>query len=201
MRAIARYARASLVVQGLGCARRQGPTESAGAELWAQSALHFESRKAAVKAFKTGLMVALAMAGFVAASPALAALGGDVSTVEADRVSLKGALTGFSTVKGYAVHEITTPAGVHVREYLTSDGKVFAVSWQGPFMPDLEQMLGAYYSRYTQAASAPHAGGRRHFRIAQPGLVVESNGRMRAFYGRAWDPTLLPPNFTAADIR
>ena len=154
-----------------------------------------------MKTLKTGfLLVALAAAGFVAASPALAGLGGDVSSIDADRISLKGALTAFSTVKGYAVHEITTAAGVHVREYLNSDGKVFAVSWQGPFIPDLKPMLGSYYGRYAQAASAPHAGGRRHLRIEQPGLVVESNGRMRAFYGRAWDPALLPANFSAADI-
>jgi hypothetical protein len=38
-------------------------------------------------------------------------------------------------------------------------------------------------------------------RVEQPGLVVESNGRMRAFYGRAWDPALLPANFSVADIR
>jgi hypothetical protein len=139
------------------------------------------------------------VAGLASASPAFAALGGDTSSIDADRVSLKGALTSFSTVKGYAVHEITTAAGVHVREYL-SDGKVFAVSWQGPFIPDLQRMLGAYYARYAQAASAPHAGSHRHLRIEQPGLVVESNGRMRAFYGRAWDPALLPQSFTVADI-
>jgi hypothetical protein len=103
-------------------------------------------------------------------------------------------------VQGYEVHELTTSAGVHVREYL-SNGKVFAVSWQGPFIPDLKQMLGAYYSRYAQAASSQPESGHRHLRIAQPGLVVESNGRMRAFYGRAWDPALLPPNFAPADIR
>lgn len=154
-----------------------------------------------MKTLKTGsLVVALAAVGFAAASPALAGLGGDVSSIDADRISLKGALTAFSTVKGYAVHEITTAAGVHVREYLTADGKVFAVSWHGPFIPDLKPMLGSYYGRYAQAASAPHAGRHRHLRIEQPGLVVESNGRMRAFYGRAWDPALLPANFSAADI-
>jgi uncharacterized protein DUF2844 len=140
------------------------------------------------------------VAGLAAAAPALAALGGDVTSIDADRVSMKGALTAFSTVKGYAVHELTTAAGVHVREYLTADGKVFAVSWQGPFIPDLKQMLGTYYARYAQAASSQHEGGHRHLRVAQPGLVVESNGRMRAFYGRAWDPALLPANFTVADI-
>ena len=155
-----------------------------------------------MKASKTDLaVVALTVAGLAAASHALAALGGDVSSIDADRISLKGALTDFSTVKGYAVHEITTASGVHVREYLASDGKVFAVSWQGPFIPDLKQMLGPYYARYARATSAPRAGGKRHLKIKQPGLVVESNGRMRAFYGKAWDPALLPANFTAADIR
>jgi len=80
-----------------------------------------------VKAFKAGFLVALGVAGFTAGSPALAALGGDISSIEGDRVSMKGALTAFTTVKGYSVHEITTAAGVHVREYLTSDGKVMAV--------------------------------------------------------------------------
>lgn len=145
------------------------------------------------------LLVTLGVCAF--ASPALAALGGDLSTIDADRVSLKGALTSFSTVKGYGVHEITTPAGVHVLEYVASDGKVFAVSWQGPIIPDLRQMLGPYYASYAQAAAGPHPGGHRHLKIEQPGLVVESHGRMRAFYGRAWDPALLPAGFTAADIR
>ena len=154
-----------------------------------------------MRSFNIGsrVLVALALAG--SASPALAGLGGDVSTIEADRASLKGALTSFSTVKGYGVHEITTAAGVHVREYVSSDGTVFALSWQGPVIPDLQQVLGAYYASYARAASTQHSPNHRHLKVEQPGLVVESNGRMRAFYGRAWDPARLPPNFTAADIR
>ena len=145
------------------------------------------------------LLIVLGLVALGATASAMAALGGDVSSVETDRASLKGALVHFSTVRGYDVHEITTPAGVHVREYL-ANGRVFAVSWQGPVIPDLRQLLGAYYASYAQGASAPHPGGHRHLRVEQPGLVVESNGRMRAFYGRAWDPALLPPNFSAADI-
>ena len=153
-----------------------------------------------MKSFKRALGFALMAAALGGASPAMAALGGDASSVEADRASLKGALTGFRSVQGYGVHELTTASGVHIREYLAG-GKVFAVSWQGPVIPDLRQVLGAYYASFAQAAAAPHAGGHRHLKIEQPGLVVESNGRMRAFYGRAWDPALLPANFSAADIR
>lgn len=154
-----------------------------------------------MKSFSTArFRAAVAVAGLVTASPSMAALGGDASSVEADRVSMKGALASFSTVRGYAVHEITTPAGVHVSEYLAG-GKVFALSWHGPAIPDLHQMLGAYYAAFAQAAAGSHSGGHRHLRIEQPGLVVESNGRMRAFYGRAWDPALMPQDFTPADIR
>lgn len=153
-----------------------------------------------VKSLKNPLLFTLMAAALGSATPALAALGGDVSSVEADRASLKGALTGFTTVGAYGVHELTTTSGVHVREYVAG-GKVFAVSWQGPVIPDLRQVLGAYYATYAQAAAAPHAGSHRHLKVEQPGLVVESNGHMRAFYGRAWDPALLPANFSVADIR
>ena len=202
MRAIARYARVGPGLPGLGCDSSPEPDRGHPGVPVGTIGPNFASRNVAVKTLKAGFLVmVLAVAGLSAAPAARAALGADISSIDADRISMKGALTGFSTVKGYAVHEITTAAGVHVREYLTSDGKVFAVSWQGPFIPDLRQMLGTYYASYAQAASAPHVGGHRHLRIERPGLVVESNGRMRAFYGRAWDPALLPPNFIAADIR
>ena len=38
-------------------------------------------------------------------------------------------------------------------------------------------------------------------RITQPGLVIQSGGRMRAFRGRAYVPQLLPPGVTPDDIR
>jgi hypothetical protein len=31
-------------------------------------------------------------------------------------------------------------------------------------------------------------------------VVVESSGRTRAFFGRAWAPALLPQNFSLKDI-
>ncbi|MGP8034699.1 MAG: DUF2844 domain-containing protein [Steroidobacteraceae bacterium] len=147
------------------------------------------------------LPTALVCAGLTCSASAWAALGGDVASVEADRTQLQGALA-VSSAGGYEVREITTVGGGVVREYLTADGKVFALSWHGPTIPDLRQLLGAYYARYVQgAAAASHAGGHRHFTVTQPGLVLESSGRLRAFTGRAWDPQLLPQSFSADDIR
>lgn len=147
-----------------------------------------------------GTLTALLLAALGCAAPAWAGLGGDVASIEADRTALKGALTTASS-GAYEVRTIATAGGGLVREYLRGDGTVFAVSWRGPTIPDLRVLLGTYYPRYAQgAAAASHAGGHRHFAVRQPGLIVESSGRLRAFRGRAWDPQLLPQNFSAADI-
>jgi hypothetical protein len=81
-----------------------------------------------------------------------------------------------------------------------ADGKVFAVSWSGPVNPDLRQVLGSYYPQFAQAASTTH-GNHRRLNIEQPGLVVQNVGRLRAFAGRAWVPSMLPENFSIDDIK
>jgi hypothetical protein len=131
--------------------------------------------------------------------PALATLGEDVTTVENDRLQMKAQLR-TTSVAGYTVHEIQTPANTVVREYVAPSGKVFAVSWSGPLLPDFRQTLGRYFDDYNSGASAPRAG-RRHLSIERTDLVVNSYGRMRAFYGNAYVPSLLPANFSVADIK
>ena len=143
--------------------------------------------------------LAIALALTVVVAPAFAALGGDTASVLADRDHEKGTLQ-ISSAASYSVHEITTSFGTTVREYLTPGGKVFGVAWRGPFMPDLRQLLGAYYAQYEQAAAARHVN-HRHVSVELPTLVVHSSGRMRAFYGRAWAPDLIPQNVSADDIK
>jgi len=131
-------------------------------------------------------------------TPALAALGGDATSVESDRASMKGALR-IAPALDYSVHEIQTSAGIVIREYVSTQGQVFAVSWRGPGIPDLRQMLGSYYGEFAQATSQPHYN-HHHLTVRTPGVVVESSGRTRAFFGRAWAPALLPQNFSLKDI-
>ncbi len=120
----------------------------------------------------------------------MGSLGGDVTSVEADRVHMKAtARTSQTTL--YSVHEVLSPYGTSVREFVSPAGIVFAVTWKGPFMPDLRQTLGAYFSSYE---SASHAGrfGHSHVVVKQPDLVVRSSGRPRAFFGIAYVPQLVP---------
>jgi uncharacterized protein DUF2844 len=132
---------------------------------------------------------------------AWAALGGDISSVEADTAQSGGTVR-ILKMATHSVHEIRTASGVMVREYVSPAGKVFGVAWQGPANPDLRQVLGAYYDQLTaasRAASGPVRG--RPFVIQEPNLVVQMSGTMRAHFGRAYDPTLLPPQIPPATIR
>ena len=134
------------------------------------------------------------------ATPALAALGGDVATVPGDAAHLKAAVR-VTAASNYSVHEMTTPAGTVVREYTGPAGVVFAVTWHGPFNPNLQQLFGNYYQQYLAASAIYPSHNHRQQLINEPGLVVQRSGRMRAFSGRAWIPSLLPQNVSIADIQ
>jgi hypothetical protein len=128
-----------------------------------------------------------------------AALGGSVDTVRADQSTLHASRR-VADYSGYQVHELTLSSGTVAREYVTPSGTVFAVVWQGPYQPNLDQLLGVHFARLVEAAKAPH---RDHRRLAMhaPDLVIDSGGRMRNFAGRAYLPTLVPSSLALADIR
>jgi hypothetical protein len=134
--------------------------------------------------------------------PALAALGGDVTSVHDDQAHMKGSLKTTEAMT-YTLHEIKGDSGTTVREYVSPAGDVFAVSWQGPFLPDMKQILGSYFQAFSTAARAQRMArrGRGPLNIQQPGLVVESGGHMRAYSGKAYDPGKLPQGVSANDIR
>jgi hypothetical protein len=135
----------------------------------------------------------------ISSCSAFAVLGGDVASVQADQAHMKGTLRVANTA-AYTVHEIQTPSGTLVREYVSPAGKVFGVAWQGPWLPDLRQLLGPYFEPYTQAAQARRTG-HGPLRVELPGAVVHSAGHMRSFVGNAYIPDLLPSGVHAEDIR
>ncbi len=145
------------------------------------------------------LLAALLLAG---AGRAEAELGGDMTTVAADQQQMQGTGRVLRMQGEYATAEYESGSGAVVREYVTADGKVFGVAWQGPTIPDLRRLLGNYYPEYERAAEA--ARDLRHrgpLVIQQPDLVVQSGGHMRAYSGRAYLPELLPSGVRAEAIR
>jgi hypothetical protein len=135
--------------------------------------------------------------------PAFAALGGDVTSVRTDQARMRAALLRITGAGLYTVHEIQTPYGTLVREYVSTTGTVFAVAWQGPWQPDLRQVLGTYFDHYVQSArtARAHRSVRAPLQIEEAGLVVHASGHPRAFVGSAYDPKLLPQGFDTQAIR
>ena len=126
------------------------------------------------------------------AVPLWAALGEPEQSVEADRARMAGRVK-RTVMASYTLHEISTPDGRTVREFVSPSGTVFAVAWQGPFMPDLAGLLGSYAAAFQQAAASPTR--RRGPLVIQTGsLVVVSGGHARSFQGRAYVTDLIPAN-------
>ncbi len=150
-------------------------------------------------------MRVLAVALVVVALPgsAFAALGGNVASVDTDRVRMQGALLRIVQVDAYTLHEVQSSSGTTIREYVSSSGTVFAVAWQGPWLPNLRQILGPYFDQYRQALQTVQGGRRARgvLTISQPDLIVQMSGHPRAFSGRAYVPRLMPLSVQADVIR
>jgi hypothetical protein len=124
---------------------------------------------------------------------ARAALGGDINSVHEDQAKMKGSLK-TTQVDAYTLHEIKDSSGTVVKEYVSPAGKVFAVSWHGPFIPNMQQVLGTYFQQFADAAKAQRERGPGHrpVGINQPGLVFQNGGHMRSYFGRAYVPEMVP---------
>ena len=127
-----------------------------------------------------------------------AALGGDVNSVQADQAQMR-AQRRVTQTAGYTIHEMQAPSGNVVREFVSPEGKVFGVAWQGQTLPNFQQVLGSYYNQFI--SSAPHRRTHGPVTIQQPGFVVQSGGHMRALTGRAYVPEMIPSGVKVEEIK
>lgn len=102
----------------------------------------------------------------------------------------------------YSVLTTALDGGTQVSEYVNPTGTVFAISWQGPVMPNLELLLGTYFPAFTQAAQANRPGRSvgTPLRIQTDNLIVQSTRQMRSFSGYAYAPALLPNGLLITDV-
>ena len=149
---------------------------------------------------RLSFMITVLCALELVSGSAHASLGGDMESVDADQSALNSTEQITASTDTYTVYTLKTSSGMMIREYLSLDGKVFAVAWQGPTLPNLRLILGDFYTQYTDAAREKH-GDHSHLVIRRPDLVVESSGRMRAFFGRAYLPKAMPSDVAITDIK
>jgi hypothetical protein len=136
----------------------------------------------------------------LALSPsAHAALGEPASSLQSDRMQMKAAVPVATSKLNYSVHEMTTANSIVIREYIAG-GNVFGVTWHGPRMPDLKQLMGSYFETYKNEAAVKHAG-HAHLAIRRQELVVGASGHMRSFSGFAYVPSMLPSGVAERDLQ
>jgi len=153
--------------------------------------------------FTRHAVVAAALACVSLATPAsaFASLGGTPESVDADRLRSQGSLVAIVRTEAFTRHELRTATGTTIREYVSPGGTVFAVTWQGPWLPDLRQVLGSYFDEYERAVRTRTRRTRGVVQIAEPNFVVVTSGHQRSFSGRAFVPSLAPAGVRADALR
>jgi hypothetical protein len=109
--------------------------------------------------------------------------------------------SGSTGLAAYTDVEKKLESGTVVHEYVDAQGTVFAVSWSGPFLPDLKELLGSHFDAMVAHAGKARRAGRSQLSLKQSDLVIVSGGHMGAFEGHAWLPAKLPAGFKPGDIK
>jgi hypothetical protein len=145
------------------------------------------------------ILPAVLAALLLASTPGWAVLGEYQSSVTSDQQRLHAQLREVVR-QGYSVRQLKSADGGAVQEYVSPAGVVFGISWHGPTMPDLRQLLGSYFGELQQAAQSQR---RKHgpLVVRAKDFVLESGGHMRSFHGIAYAPNLLPAGVAAEVVR
>jgi hypothetical protein len=133
---------------------------------------------------------------------AYASLGGAPSNFSTTPLLRQGArsLAAADSTANYTVTQSTLDEGTVVREYSDAAGVVFAVSWNGPFLPDLRTLLGAHFDTLRSEAAKQPKAGHSQLAVERPDVVIVSTGHMRSYSGKAWIPASLPAGFSTDSI-
>jgi len=145
-------------------------------------------------AFPFAAMAAIVLC-LVVALPARASLGQAKASVDADVTHFKARLKSTASAT-YTVHELAGDGGMVTREYTNGSGVVFAVSWDGPARPDLQQLFGTYFPRF-QADVHSRARVHQALRADDIDFVVRTGGHPGHMWGYALLPDQVPQGFMA----
>jgi hypothetical protein len=159
--------------------------------------------RSALQSFSRGAARAAALAALLSLTCAHAELGGAIAAPGAGTAATSAGAAAAPLLNGAVLRRTNVDAGgTTINEYASNTGEIFAYTWQGPTMPDLPALLGAYDASYRSGATAgfPAAHDLHASRVVQPDVVVESGGQMRSYVGRAWLPGALPAGVTPDDL-
>lgn len=137
----------------------------------------------------------------LAGMPAWAGLGEPEASVTSDQLRMKSEHR-VQDFQSYKVHELANTEGTVVREYVSPEGTVFGITWQGRAMPDMNQLLGNYVNNLqTATRDQTQIRQRRGITIKTSDFVYTSFCRMGVCSGSAYAPKLVPSNVSTGVMR
>jgi hypothetical protein len=143
--------------------------------------------------------LALAMGLLLAAGAAWAGL--DDAPTRGDGAAVQATQAVTAAGVAYTVLHRTLRSGVVVDEFVDAAGRVFALSWTGPFKPNLRHLLGRHFEPFRAGGAKRRGGPHSRLAVDTGEAVVVSEGHMGAFEGRAWLPGRLPAGFDTQEMR
>jgi hypothetical protein len=133
--------------------------------------------------------------------PASAGLGQPEASVTSDQVHMRSEHR-VQQFQAYKLHELTNTEGGVVREYVSPDGTVFGITWQGRSTPDMSQLLGNYVNDFqTATRDQTHILQRRGITIKTNDFVYTNFCRLGVCSGSAYAPRLLPSSVAVEVMR
>ena len=137
----------------------------------------------------------------LAGMPAWAGLGEPEASVTSDQLRMKSEHR-VQDFQSYKVHELANTEGTVVREYVSPEGTVFGITWQGRAMPDMNQLLGNYVNNLqTATRDQTQIRQRRGITVKTSDFIYSNFCRMGICRGSAYSPKLKPGNVSVEVMR
>lgn len=124
-----------------------------------------------------------------------AELGGNTESIFSEQKVFNSQLSNTQQ-SGVVVYTHRLPSGIILQEYLSANGTIFAVTWSGPSLPNLEVLLGTYFKDYLVAIKE----SRRAVYLNNENIIIQSSGMMGAFQGFAFLTKQAPAGFTPNNL-
>jgi hypothetical protein len=124
-----------------------------------------------------------------------AELGGNTDSIFAEQKAFNSQISNEQK-DSIVVYIQTLPSGIIIQEYLSGKGTVFAVTWSGPALPNLQILLGSYFKDYLTAIKE----ARRSVYFSNENVIIQSSGMMGAFQGFAFLTKQAPAGFTPNNL-
>jgi hypothetical protein len=125
-----------------------------------------------------------------------AELGGNLASITQEQKTFGSTLTS-SPQSSYTIYIQNISPDLVIKEYVSNSGNIFGLTWKGSALPNLQILLGNYYSNYL---SAQQKSPRLIF-LQDDNLVIESGGVMGGYTGRAYLPKEVPGGMAPVAIQ